>query len=184
MLDRLRILEAFERLGRKLEKLCLQTTVHLAGSAALLLDGSRSNLTQDVDALRIEHAGRHHKFESAVRETVKDMGITPNWLNRDVSLIPAMPTRPDAGERTAYEGKCLTVIAPSDRQLLALKFRTHRQQDWDDMRILARKVGARTFEQLREIHNTCFPHSPYSKFPDVAKEYLVREIPWLLAGSA
>lgn len=181
VLDRLRILEAFEQLDRKLEQLSLQATVHLAGSAALLLDGSRSNLTRDVDALRIEYAGRRHEFESAVRQTAKDLGITPHWLNRDVSLIPGMPPRTDADERTAYQGKCLTVIAPSDRQLLAMKFRAHRQQDWGDMQILARKLGATTFEQVRDIHDRFFPHSPYSEFPDVAKEYLGREIRWLLA---
>ena len=109
------------------------------------------------------------------------MGITPHWLNRDVSLIPGMPPRTDADERTAYEGKCLTEIAPSDRQLLAMKFRAHRQQDWGDMQTLARKLGATTFEQVRDIHDRFFPHSPYSEFPDVAKEYLGREIRWLMA---
>jgi len=37
---------------------------------------------------------------------------------------------------------------------------------------------------VREIHDTCFPHSPNREVPDVANEYLVREIPWLLAKRA
>ena len=116
-----------------------------------------------------------------MRDTAREMGIAPNWLNRDVSLVPGMPPRSDGDERTVYEGRCLTAIAASDRQLLAMKFRAHRQQDWDDMRILARKVGASTFEQVRDIHDRCFPHSPYSEFPDIAREYLGRELPGLLA---
>ena len=159
----------------------MRAVVHLAGSAPLLLDGSRESLTRDVDALRIEHAGGREEFASAVEDTAREMGITPTWLNRDVSLVPGMPPRPDGEERTVYKGGCLTVVAASDRQLLAMKFRAHRQQDWDDMRILARKVGASTFEQVRAIHDRCFPHSPYSEFPDIAKEYLGRELPEVLA---
>jgi len=181
VLDRPRILKAFAHLDRKLEERHLQAVVHLAGSAPLLLDGSRESLTRDVDALRIEHAGGQEEFASAVRDTAREMGIAPNWLNRDVSLVPGMPPQPDGDERTVYEGKCRTAIAASDRQLLAMKFRAHRQQDWDDMRILARKVGASTFEQVMDIHDRCFPHSPYSEFPDIAKEYLGRELPGLLA---
>lgn len=181
VLDRPGILRAFERLDRKLEALRLRAVVHLAGSAPLLLDGSRAGLTRDVDALRIEHAGRQEEFASAVRETAREMGVAPNWLNRDVSLVPGMPPRPDGDERTVYEGRYLTAIAASDRQLLAMKFRAHRQQDWDDIRILTGKVGASTFEQVRDIHDRCFPHSPYSEFPDIAKEYLGRELPRLLA---
>lgn len=73
------------------------------------------------------------------------------------------------------------MIAPSDRQLLAMKFRAHRQQDWGEMQILARELGASTFEQVRGILGRFFPDSPYSEFPDVAKECLGREIRWLLA---
>ena len=76
----------------------------------------------------------------------------------------------------------MTAIAPSDRQLLAMKFRAHRRQDWDDMRILTRKVSAGTFEQVRDIHDKCFPRSPYSMFSDIEKEYLGRELPRLLAA--
>lgn len=181
VLDRPRIIEAFERLDRRLEKLRLQALVYLAGSAPLLLDGSRAALTKDVDALRIEHAGRRDEFASAVRETAGEMGINRNWLNLNASLVPGMPPRRDGGERTAYKGKCLTAIAPSDRQLLAMKFRAHRRQDWDDMRILTRRVSADTFEQVRDIHDKCFPHSPYSMFSDIEKEYLRREFPKYLA---
>lgn len=175
-LGRSRILEAFDRLDRKLERLRLHAVVHLAGSAPLLLDGSRLHQTRDVDVLRVEHAGGLDEFASAVRETAKDLGITLHWLNWDVSLVPGMPPRTDGGERIAYEGKCLTAISPSDRQLLAMKFRVHRQHDWEDMRILAPRVGASTFEQMRDIHKGCFPHSPYSEFPRIAKEYLNTEI--------
>lgn len=52
----------------------LQTVVHLAGSAPLL-DGSRVSLTKDVDALRIEHAGRREKFAATVRETAREMSL-------------------------------------------------------------------------------------------------------------
>ena len=153
VLDRAAILGAFERLDRRLEKLRLRAVVHLAGSAPLLLVGSRERLTKDVDALRIEHAGRREEFAAAVRKTAKEMGIDHDWLNLNASLVPGMPPRRDGGERTAYKGKCLTAIAPSDRQLLAMKFRAHRRQDWDDMRILTRRVSAGTFEQVRDIHD-------------------------------
>ncbi len=53
--DRPLILEAFERLDRKLRERDLRAVVHLARSAPLVLDGSR---TRDVDTLRIEAAGR------------------------------------------------------------------------------------------------------------------------------
>ena len=75
----------------------------------------------------------------------------------------------------------MTAIAPSDRQLLAMKFRAHRRQDWDDMRILTRKVSVGTFEQVWDLHDKCFPQSPYSKFSDMEKEYFRRELPRLLA---
>ena len=45
VLDRPRIIEAFERLDRKLENLSLKAVEYLAGSAPLLLDGSRASLT-------------------------------------------------------------------------------------------------------------------------------------------
>lgn len=105
-----------------------------------------------------------------MRETAEEIGIARNWLNQNVSLVPGMPPRPDGAERTVYEGRCLTAIAASDRQLLAMKFRAHRRQDWDDIRLLMRKAGASTFEQVRDIRDRCFPHAPYSEFPDVAKE--------------
>lgn len=181
VLDRPRIIEAFGRLDGKLEKLRLRAVVHLAASAPLLLDGSRERLTRDVDALRIEDSGRREAFASAVREAAAEMGLRRDWLNLNVAQVPGMPPRPDGGERTAYRGKCLTAMAPSDRQLLAMKFRAHLQQDWDDMRILTRRLGAGTFEQVRDIHDKCFPHSPYRMFPDIAKEYLGRELPRLLA---
>ncbi len=184
VLDGPAILEAFDRLDRRLQERRLQAVVHLARSAPLLLDSSRSRLTKDVDALRIEHAGRREEFASAVRKTAGEMGIPSNWLNSDVSLLPGMPPGLDGDERTVYEGRCLTVIAASDRQLLAMKFRAHRQQDWEDLRILARRVGANTFEQIREIHDRCFPRSPYADFPEIAKEYLCRELPGLLAEGA
>ena len=178
VLERTKIFEAFERLDGKLEKLRLRAVVHLAGSAPLLLGGSRERLTRDVDALRIEPAGRREEFAAAVRETGSELGLRRDWLNLNVSLVQGMPPRPDGGERTAYRGKCLTAIAPSDRQLLAMKSRAHRQQDSDDMRILARRVGAATFGQ---IHDKCFPCSPYSMFADIEKEYLVVDVPRRLA---
>ena len=68
----------------------------------MLLDGSRERLTKDVDALRIEHAGRREEFASAVRDTAREMGTNQNWPNLNASLAPGMPPRPDGGERTAY----------------------------------------------------------------------------------
>ena len=42
-------------------------------------------------------------------------------------------------------------------------------------------VGAGTFEQVRDTHDECFPHSPYSMFPEIEKEYLGKELPRRLA---
>lgn len=52
------------------------------------------SLTEDVDALRIEHAGRQEEFASAVRETAKEMGINQNWLKwRPSSKLQAVWAR-------------------------------------------------------------------------------------------
>ena len=66
---------------RKPQELSLQAVVYLAGSAPLLLDGSRASLTHDVDALCIEHARRREESVSAARETANEMGIDQEWLN-------------------------------------------------------------------------------------------------------
>ncbi len=81
------------------------------------------------------------------------MGIAPERAQPGRIARSRHAPRADGGERSVYEGSHLKAIVSSDRQLLAMKLRAHREQCLEDMRILAQKAGASKFEQVRDIHD-------------------------------
>ena len=154
-LDRKSILRAFAGLERHLAKRGVRAHVYIVGSAVLLLAYRRSRTTLDVDALSIDH---REAVLDAARKVAREEGLREDWLNDQVRWIPVLPLGPEARAEVLFDSPHLVVTGAAATHILAMKVRSARARDLEDIKILVRELGISEMHEVREIHRAVFPH--------------------------
>lgn len=71
-----------------------------------------------------------------------------------------MLPRRDRRATTVLASPHLVVTGASAAHLLAMKAHAGRDQDLEDIKLLASELGVRTMRQVLEIHDAVFPRKP------------------------
>lgn len=151
-LGRERILELFEELSEELRFSRTRAQVYVVGGAAMSLAFDRERTTRDVDA-RI--ASGHNRLSLAVRAVGLRHGLPDTWLNEQATVW--MPLADDPRAQTLYESAYLTVTGASASHLLAMKLRSARERDREDVAVLCKHLGLRGSEEAIRIYRQVFP---------------------------
>lgn len=151
-LGRDRILELFDELSEELRFGRTRAQVYVVGGAAMSLAFDRERTTRDVDA-RI--ASGHHQLSLAVRTVGLRHGLPDTWLNEQATAW--MPLADDARAKTLYESPYLTVTGASASHLLAMKLRSARERDREDVALLCKDLELEGPEEAIRIYRQVFP---------------------------
>ncbi len=117
----------------------------IGGGAAMALAFNTRRATRDIDGV---YEPKREVYEAATRVGVRH-GLPEGWLNDAVKgLLPG----PDPNQREILAAPGVRVSVPSGEDLLALKVAAARvDRDADDIRHLAKVVGARTADEVLAI---------------------------------
>jgi hypothetical protein len=155
-LSRNELLGLLAEVGRYLDDRGVTGEIYVVGGAAMALAFDSRRTTTDVDGVFlptqiIREAAAHVASNS---ELVDD----PDWLNDAAKgLLP--PGEAKEGS-TVLDIPGLRVIAPPPDYLLATKvFAARADRDVDDIRFLARTVGADTTDKILAIVTAYYPTS-------------------------
>lgn len=151
-LGRERILELFEELSEELRFSRTRAQVYVVGGAAMSLAFDRERTTRDVDA-RIDSG--HSRLSLAVRRVGLRHGLPDTWLNEQATAW--MPRADDARAQTLYESPYLTVTGASASHLLAMKLRSARERDREDVALLCKHLKLRGPQEAIRIYRQVFP---------------------------
>ena len=99
--------------------------------------------TRDVDVTFREAEGPVNQALETVAERNE---VAKDWLN--TAAVKMLPTAPDAGERTLYEGRRLTIVGASAERMLATKVMAMRAKDHEDIRRLMKITGIREADKV------------------------------------
>lgn len=142
----------FEELSEELRFSRTRAQVYVVGGAAMSLAFDRERLTRDVDA-RIDSG--HHRLSLAVRAVGLRHGLPDTWLNEQATAW--MPIADDAQAQTLYESPYLTVTGASASHLLAMKLKSARERDREDVALLCKHLGLAGPEEAIRIYQDVFP---------------------------
>lgn len=151
-LGRRRVLELFEELSEELRFSRTRAQVYVIDGAAMSLAFDRERTTRDVDA-RIDSG--HHRLSLAVRAVGLRHGLPDTWLNEQATAW--MPIADDAQAQTLHENPYLTVTGASASHLLAMKLKSARERDREDVALLCKHLGLSGPEEAIRIYRDVFP---------------------------
>lgn len=156
LLDRSRILQAFDLLAAKMARRRLVGEIHVFGGAAMVLVFDERAATRDVDAL-FEPDG---PMLDAAAEVAAELGLPRSWLNNQASTYVSGR----AGRGTpAYDHPNLRVLTTPTEHLLAMKVRAARSlRDADDVSLLLDHLGLSTMASVTTVVEHFFPGIPLS----------------------
>ena len=138
--------------GAELDAVGVVADLFLVGGAAVALAYDARRLTRDVDAVFAPAT----EVRVAAARVAGRHGLSDDWLNDAVKgFLP--PGRPSS--RTIMEVPGLRVEVAEPRYLLALKLRAGRDEDVDDVRLLAGLAGVRTSTEAVDLLESTFPPS-------------------------
>ena len=158
-----KIAEAFEALSERLRAMEVRAHLYVIGGAAMLMAHRRSASTVDVDALEIDP---RDTVLAAADEVGRNLGLPRGWLNDRALKVPpagSIVGQPDTRREVLYNSPYLVVTGASARHMLAMKVRSARRRDEDDITLLVRKLGIRTFREVEEVYRAVYPQDeiPY-----------------------
>ena len=154
-LDRDALIELLDDLAARLRRRSVRAHVYVMGGAAMSLAFARERSTHDIDA-RIDSA--HAAVTEAVREIARERQLPESWLNEQATSF--LPRRPDTAAPTLYDSPNLVVTGASPRYLLAMKLRSARGHDEQDVATLIRHLGIKTAAEAVAVHDHLFPDTP------------------------
>ena len=137
-LDRELLETLFEQLDAELEKNDARARIYVVGGARMTLGLREGRTTRDVDVTFREAKG---PVNQAVETVAERNDVAKDWLN--TGAVKMLPTGPDAGETTLYEGRRLTIVGASAERMLATKVMAMRAKDHEDIRRLMNITGIR-----------------------------------------
>lgn len=142
-LDRKLLETLFEQLDTELERNDARARIYVVGGARMTLGLRQGRTTGDVDVMFREAEG---PVSQAVETVAERNGVAKEWLN--TAAVKMLPTGPDAGEISLYEGRRLTVVGASAERMLATKVMAMRAKDHDDIRRLMDITGIREPDKI------------------------------------
>lgn len=151
LLDREKILRAFDVLAERMGRSGLRADVYVFGGGAIVLGFDERGSTQDIDsAIRSTDDVRR-----TVVEVAEELGLPRWWLNERAT--PYLPPVDDPRPVPVLESSHLRVVRASDEHLLAQKVQAARDKDLRDVEILVRHMGLRTEREVAEIVEQVYP---------------------------
>ena len=160
--NRERTMAAFRLLADKLKAARIEATIYTFGGASIMMtatDDEKRDTTKDIDA-RIRSSKDVMKY---VWEVADELKLPRWWLNEQGTVY--LPREDDPHPRAVFDHSNLRVLRPSDRHLLAMKVDASRggTEDSRDIKILARRLGLRTPDEVIAVHDEVFPDTPLSE---------------------
>jgi len=133
--------------GAELQRKGISGRLFVVGGAAMALAYNARRMTSDVDGV---FAPKQEVYEAARRVASRHPGLDPDWINDGAKGM--VPPSAQNGARVVFQTPGIQVIVPSPYTLLAMKALSARiDRDQDDMRYLARLVGAHTSDDVLDI---------------------------------
>jgi predicted nucleotidyltransferase len=170
-LDAATVRSLLAEVGAELDAVAVVADLFLVGGAAVALAYDSRRLTRDVDAVFAPAA----QVRTAAERVAQVHGLSADWLNDAVKgfLPPGVPA-----SRLLMEVPGLRVEVAEPRYLLALKLRAARDEDVDDVRLLAGLVGITTAQECLALLEAMFPPSMLTaRLQFFAEEVFTREEP-------
>ncbi len=165
LLDRDRLIEAFERLGADLAErgVFVELAVHGGGALLLLFEWRRT--TDDVHAVVREAFGAF-ALAPSVPKVAAAMGVDLDWLQNAVTpLDEADGLFAASGTYPTGSSPGLRIFIAKPCYLLAMKLQAlanldRGDRDLDDARALARHLGLDAVEALHRIYRSIYDEEP------------------------
>ena len=145
-LDRELLERLFEQLDAELEKNGARARVYVVGGARMTLGLRDGRTTRDADVTFRDAEG---PVNEAVETVAERNNLAKDWLN--TAAVKMLPTSPDAGETTLYEGRRLTIVGASAERMLATKVMAMRAKDHEDIRRLMNITGIREADKVEAL---------------------------------
>jgi len=150
VLTREKIVEALERLDGALAAAGIRAELYLVGGAVMCVALNARAATRDVDGWFTEPQA----VRRAASEVAEAMGLPPDWLNDAAKAFIPHGARFERWRSLTH----LDVSMADDRTLLAMKCAAARtQEDADDIRVLAARLGLRTAADVLEVATEYYP---------------------------
>jgi hypothetical protein len=163
-LDRTRIEQAFQIMGRYLLDRKVLGEIAIYGGSAILFQFDWRKTSQDVDA-RVISDSNHGLVIEAVREAAKQLSLPPSWLSESVSVYTRRDERVTdrvfVGVYPSPERFGLRVTAAQPAYILAMKLSalersTLDDRDYQDAINLALECGVSTVDELHGVFRRFF----------------------------
>jgi hypothetical protein len=150
VLTREQIVEALERLDYALAAAGIRAELYLVGGAVMCVALNARAATRDVDRWFTEPQA----VRRAAREVADAMGLPLDWLNDAAKAFIPSGARFERWRSLAH----LDISVADDRTLLAMKCAAARtQEDADDIRVLAARLGLRTASEVLDVVTGYYP---------------------------
>lgn len=157
------VLQLLSEVGAELQRNGRQATIYVVGGAAMALEYDTRRVTRDIDATV---GSEPESFWPAVRLVGQAHHLPPNWLNTSAAGFLSNEEDTSAGE-ISFPGMQVGVASPE--HLIAMKLRSMRTRDLDDLDFLFRHLGLTNPQQAADIHNRLFSDSDIGYYdPDEA----------------
>ncbi len=157
------VLQLLSEVGVELQKNGRQATIYVVGGAAMALEYDARRVTRDIDAAV---GSEPESFWAAVQLVAKRHHLPPHWLNTSAAGFLSNEEDKRASE-ISLPGLRVGVASPE--HLIAMKLRSMRTRDLDDLDFLFRYLGLTDPQQAADIHNRLFSDSDIGYFdPDEA----------------
>lgn len=146
-------LEILDVLDEKLEENRLELTLNIYGGTVMMACFDARPATKDVDAL-FETSPIINNILADIAETY---GLHKDWINKDIKEPLKYIKQENLKE--IYQFKNLKVLAPSAKQMLAMKILSARPEpyrDFEDAKSLIKFLKIENLEQVMNIFDTYF----------------------------
>lgn len=170
LLGRDEAISLLQEVGKILTSKGAEATIYVVDGIAMALEYDSRRITRDVDA-QIRNDTGH--FWEAVSQVAHRHGLDPEWLN--TSAVAFMSNEPDTAT-TDINLPGLRVSVASARHLIAMKLRSLRARDMDDLEVLFRSEGISSPEEAAAIHDELFGESNIGYFDPEESLYAARAV--------
>lgn len=144
---------ALRSLGDEIERRRVYGRIGIVGGAAMLLayDGRQAG-TADVDSIAVDP---HTQVIEAAHDVARELGLPESWLDDRASVYG--PRSPASRALESFSHPHLQVETVSAEQMLAMKVRSARPKDREDLAILVDALGIASIDEALTITTRIFP---------------------------